>query len=89
MKVLCIDDTNRPSKISEEHWIKKGKVYTVIEVKKMGLQQNMMGFKLEEVILPEKCFPYEYFSSLRFGMLVEPEEENEELSTELADLEVF
>jgi hypothetical protein len=55
----------------------------------MGLQQNMMGFKLAEITLPEKCFPYEYFSSLRFGMLVELEAENEELSTEAADLEVF
>jgi len=89
MKVLCIDDTNRPSKISEEYWVKKGKVYTVIEVKKMGLQKDIMGFKLEEIALPETCFPYEYFSSLRFGMLVEIENENEELSTELADLEVF
>jgi len=89
MKVLCIDDTNKPAKISEEYWIKQGKVYTVIEVKKMGLQDGVMGFKLAEISLPEKCFPYEYFSSSRFGMLVEQEDENKELSTETADLEVF
>lgn len=89
MKVLCIDDKNRPHKISEENWIKEGQVYTVIEVKKMGLQNNSTGFKLAEVSLPEKCFPYEYFRSSRFGMLIEIEEENEELSTETAELDLF
>jgi hypothetical protein len=89
MKVLCINDADKPAKISEENWIKKGKIYTVIEVKKMGLQKGQLGYKLAEVNIPEKSFPYEYYSSSRFGFLVEPVDENVELSTEEADLEVF
>ena len=89
MKVLCIDDSNRPSKIPIENWIQKDKVYTVIEVKNMGLQKDTMGYKLAEIELPENCFPYEYFSSKRFGFIVEVVDENKELSTEGAELELF
>lgn len=89
MKVLCINDADKPAKISQENWVKQGKIYTVIEVKKMGLQKGQLGYKLEEISLPEKSFPYEYYSSLRFGFLVEQVDENVELSTETADLEFF
>ena len=58
MKVLCINDTDKPVKISEENWIKQGKIYTVIEVKKMGLQKGQLGYKLADVSIPEKSFPY-------------------------------
>jgi len=89
MKVLCINDTDKPVKISEENWIKQGKIYTVIEVKKMGLQKGQLGYKLAEVSIPEKSFPYEYYSSNRFGFLVEQVDINHELSTEKADLDLF
>jgi len=90
MKVLCINDSNRPAKIPAENWIKEGKVYTVIDVKQMGLQKGLMGYKLAEVSIPESSFPYEYFSSSRFGFLVEAVDENKELSTEGVELlEVF
>lgn len=89
MKVLCINDTDKPVKISEENWIKQGKIYTVIEVKKMGLQKGQLGYKLAEVSIPEKSFPYEYYSSSRFGFLVEQVDINHEVSTEEADLELF
>jgi hypothetical protein len=89
MKVLCLNDANKPAKISEENWIKQGKVYTVVEVKKMGLQKGQLGYKLAEVSIPEKSFPYEYYSSSRFGFLVEQVDDNPELSTEDADLDIF
>ena len=89
MKVICIDDSNRPSKISEENWIKQGRVYTVTEVKKMGLQQNMMGFKLAEITLPENSFPYEFFNASRFGIPVEHVEDNDPLSTDNSELGIL
>jgi hypothetical protein len=89
MKVLCLNDADKPAKISEENWIKKGKVYTVVEVKQMGLQKGQLGYKLAEVSIPEKAFPYEYYSSKRFGFLVEQVDENPELSTEDTDLDIF
>lgn len=89
MKVLCINDADKPAKISEENWIKKGKIYTVTEVKKMGLQKGQLGYKLAEVNIPENSFPYEYYSSSRFGFLVEQIDENPEVSTEGTELDLF
>lgn len=89
MKVLCLNDADKPAKISEENWIKQGKVYTVVEVKKMGLQKGQLGYKLAEVSIPEKSFPYEYYSSSRFGFLIEVTDDNPELSTGENDLDIF
>lgn len=65
MKVICIDDKNRPDGIPSTRWIKKGNVYTVIEVAKLPMQGGMLGFKLEEINIDD-CFPYQYFDSNRF-----------------------
>lgn len=65
MKVICINDKNRPDGIPSTRWIKKGNVYTVIEVAKLPMQGGMLGFKLEEVNIDD-CFPYQYFDSHRF-----------------------
>jgi hypothetical protein len=66
MKVICIDSKGKPDKIPFEEWIKEGKVYTVISIDKMGLQDGKIGFKLEEIELTENSFPYEYYSAERF-----------------------
>jgi hypothetical protein len=36
MQVVCINDENRPKRISPYEWIKEGEIYTVIEITKMG-----------------------------------------------------
>ena len=68
MKVVCINDSNRPTKISESEWIKKDEQYTVIEVAQMGLQAGKLGYKLKEVSLSKKSFPYEYYDAHRFAI---------------------
>ena len=65
MKVVCINDSNKPDKVPAAQWIKKGKAYTVVRVVKMGIQANTLGFDLEEVNL-EGCFPYEFYDAKRF-----------------------
>jgi hypothetical protein len=65
VRVVCINDSNRPLKIPENQWVKKGKAYTVVRVVKMGIQANTLGFDLEEVNL-EGCFPYEFYDAKRF-----------------------
>ena len=65
MRLVCINDSNRPSKIPENQWIKKGNVYNVVRAVKMGIQANTLGFDLEEVNL-EGCFPYEFYDAKRF-----------------------
>ena len=88
MQVICINDENRPKKISPYEWIEEGKTYTVVEVSKMGLQAGKFGYKLKEVQLSEQSFPYEYYNADRF-VPVEPlkqalkEERVEEISADL------
>jgi hypothetical protein len=89
MRVVCINDSKRPSDIPVEKWIEKGKEYTVINVVRMVAQGNILGFVLQEIDLSD-CFPYECFSASRFAP-IEPkkeleEEEVEELETELEDV---
>jgi len=82
MKVICIDSSKKPSKISSDEWIQEGIVYTVVEVINMGLQPGKLGVRLKEVSLTQKSFPYEYYDSSRFlpieGLFAEAEKINEE-----------
>lgn len=66
MRVMCIDDANKPAKIPVEQWIKAGEAYTVIKVVQMGLQDGKYGFLLKEVQMSADCFPYEYYDADRF-----------------------
>jgi len=66
MRVICIDDANKPAKIPVEQWIKEGEVYTVIKAVQMGLQDGKYGFLLKEVQMSADCFPYEYYDADRF-----------------------
>lgn len=82
MKVICIDSSKKPSKISSDEWIQEGIVYTVVEVINMGLQPGKLGVRLKEVSLTQKSFPYEYYDSTRFlpieGLFAEAEKIKEE-----------
>jgi hypothetical protein len=83
MQVICIDAANRPKRISPYEWLEEGKVYTVVEVARMSLQQDRYGYRLKEVQLSEQSFPYEYYSADRFiavQHLVEALEKSEEVS---------
>jgi hypothetical protein len=65
-KVICIDASNKPSRISPFEWLEEGMVYSVVEVARMSLQQNKYGYRLNEVQLSEQSFPYEYYDAERF-----------------------
>jgi len=88
MKVICIDSSKKPAKISSEEWIEEGVVYTVIESVNMGLQPGRIGLKLKEVQLTQKSFPYEYYDATRFlpieGLFAEAQKvEEKELELDL------
>ena len=91
MKMVCIDSSNKPSKVPIEQWIKEGEVYTVIKVVRMGLQDNKYGVLLKEVQMSPDCFPYEYYDADRFIPLdirvYEAQEKEEEVLE--ADLELI
>ena len=69
MQVICINDSDKPKRVSQSEWITKGKIYTVVEVVKMNLQNNKLGYRLKEVQLSDQSFPYEFYSSERFGIV--------------------
>lgn len=66
MTVVCINDSNRPTEIPLEKWIKKGNPYTV--VKQVTTLDNKIGYVLEEINLSEDNFPFRCFSAERFGI---------------------
>ena len=88
MQVICINQDNKPKRVSPYEWIEEGKIYTVIEVTKMGLQAGRFGYKLKEVQLSEQSFPYEFYDANRFVPIIPlksalKEEKVEEISADL------
>ena len=49
MRAICIDASNKPSKIPDNEWVIEGEVYTITRVVRMGLQDNKFGVLLKEV----------------------------------------
>lgn len=64
---ICVDDSNRPSKIPVEKWVKKGNLYTIIFVTTV-LPQDKLAIQLDEIILDDDCDPYAYFLAERFAI---------------------
>lgn len=71
MRVLCIDDKKKPEQIPQDQWIKEGVIYTVTKAIHLPLQPGIAGFLLKEVSLSPDCFPYEYYSSHRFAVILD------------------
>lgn len=67
MKVICVNDSNRPNEIPTSKWIKKDQEYTVINAIKCNIQGGILGFELEEIDL-KGCEPYLYFAAHRFSI---------------------
>ena len=72
MKIMCVNDKNKPQEIPQDKWVKNGEVYTLIGVQPL-LSSNSMGFELAEIKLGEECFPYHYFNPERFIPVEEAE----------------
>jgi hypothetical protein len=67
MRVICINDKNRPPQIPIEQWVKEGEIYTITEIVRLALQSNKLGVLLKEVQIGPEYFPYEYFDMIRFA----------------------
>ena len=69
MRLICINDTNRPENIPASKWVKKGEIYTLKYIKK--LSDGSTGVMIHEIdLIP--YFPYQFFASSRF--VVHPED---------------
>lgn len=81
MKVICINDSNRPSDHPLSKWVIKDNIYTVIEAHKLGLMGGALGVQLEEIDLTgERCT---YFLASRFKPVSESPEGFEEAMKDL------
>lgn len=91
MRAVCINSSNKPSKVPESEWVKEGEIYTITRIVRMGFQDNVFGVLLKEVQLSSKSFPYELYDMSRFlpiDLLTEVYSEKEETVKE-ADLELI
>jgi hypothetical protein len=91
MRAVCINSSNKPSKVPESEWVKEGEIYTITRIVRMGFQDNVFGVLLKEVQLSSKSFPYELYDMSRFlpiDLLIEVYSEKEEMVKE-ADLELI
>jgi hypothetical protein len=68
IKLLCIDDTNKPEDIPFTHWVEEDKLYTLKDVARLTMQGNTLGVQIEEINLISLCLQYEYFSLTRFAI---------------------
>ena len=90
-KVVCVNDKFKPTELGNSAWIKKGQVYTVIDAKFMRRQGMTIGYKLEEVALPEDS-PYKFLAANRFRPYQEDDSKEaqeavEELLSELFEMQ--
>lgn len=83
MKVICIDDSNRPNEVPANRWVKEGENYTITETCKMNTQGGIMGVKLEEIDNDDLGI-YKYFRASRFA----PTSNKTELELELEEYEI-
>lgn len=91
MRAICIDASNKPSKVPDNEWVIEGELYTITRVVRMGLQDNKFGVLLKEVKLSSNSFPYELYDAERFlpiDLLSQAFEEKQETVKE-ADLELI
>jgi hypothetical protein len=63
-RVICINDSGRPANVAPENWIKKDRIYTVVEVY-TGWLDGQEGYVLEEV--SPKSAGYEGYLAKRFA----------------------
>ncbi|GAB4409129.1 MAG: hypothetical protein OHK0053_35940 [Microscillaceae bacterium] len=76
IRVICINDKERPNEVPTTRWIKEGNVYHIIQIDKLLAQGGIYGCKLAE-INNDDLAPYQYFRLDRFAVpedLIDEEE---------------
>lgn len=68
VKVICINDKDRPSEIPKSKWPIKGNFYNIIHVYIHPMQLNIQGVELKELKLNEENYPYSSYKLSRFAV---------------------
>ena len=67
LKLLCVDDTNKPFEIPTNKWVKKGEWYHPSRIFVHVEQGYIQGVEVEEIELDESNHPYESYKLTRFA----------------------
>lgn len=90
IRCVCTNDSDKPSIIPENLWIKKGTEYHIVHVFKHLSQKGISGVELAEVNISH-CKPYNSFGLNRFAINIDDFQKLKELisdCTELSDIDV-
>jgi hypothetical protein len=91
VRVICIDEKNKPSVIPASKWVKEQELYHILMIF-YSIPSKTMAYTLEEIDLDESYAPYGVFlKSKRFAIHQDDLEEFIELAkncTELNDIEI-
>lgn len=84
VRIICINDKNKPKEIPQSLWVKKDEVYHILMIK-YSIPSKTMAYSLEEIELDESCAPYEVFDAKRFAIHQDDIEEFQELAKDCSD----
>lgn len=84
MKVICINDSDRPNEIPISKWVVKGKIYTIVKAWHIRQRPGTYGLELKEIDL-SGCFPYLYFSANRFAPTLQEDEIEQVLKNAISE----
>lgn len=85
IRALCVDDTNRPTEIPVEKWVKANELYTITSITKHVNQDGILGVKLKEISIDDLS-PYNAFKASRFGISVKDIQAFIDLAKDCAEL---
>ena len=86
MKIICINDKNKPLSIPQKSWIKEKQWYT-LEYIAWCKPQKCQGFGLSEIHLNEENTGFAYYKADRFGIRPEDLDEFLQLCKDCTDLD--
>ena len=84
MKVICINDSDRPNEIPISKWVVNGKIYTIVKAWHIRQRPGTYGLELKEIDL-SGCFPYLYFSANRFAPTIQEDEIEQVLKNAISE----
>lgn len=86
VRVLTVDDTNKPKEIPQDKWLVKDEEYRVLGIYIHPNQGDIQGITLLEKPLDETCRPYGTFNINRFAFHLDDLEELMQLARDCTDL---
>lgn len=90
VRVLCVNDANKPNEIPQSKWIVKDKEYHITWIYNQLQQKGIKGVELAEFDISD-CIPYNCYRLDRFAIHVEDLEILMQMfkdATELNDIEI-